>query len=115
MGEERTGTDFFKLMNFAVERPPETFEAEPVYFEGEADLKHIRGSLYIGAHGMRTSRSALIWAAERFEMEIVPFRITDPYLYHLDGRWPLTPETGVRNPYGAPRFPTLSGLSFPTC
>jgi arginine dihydrolase len=84
VGEERTGADFFKLMNFAVERPPETFEAEPVYFEGEADLKHIRGSLYIGAHGMRTSRNALIWAAERFEMEIVPFRITDPYLYHLD-------------------------------
>ena len=84
VGEERIGADFFKLMNFAVERPPETFEAEPVYFEGEADLKHIRGNLYIGAHGMRTSRNALIWAAERFEMEIVPFRITDPYLYHLD-------------------------------
>ena len=33
---------------------------------------------------MRTSRNALTWAAERFEMEIVPFRTTDPYLYHLD-------------------------------
>jgi N-dimethylarginine dimethylaminohydrolase len=84
IGEERIGADFFKLMNFAVERPPETFEAEPVYFEGEADLKYIKGNLYIGAHGMRTSRNALTWAAERFEMEIVPFRITDPYLYHLD-------------------------------
>jgi len=84
VGEDRIGADFFKLMNFAVERPPETFEAEPVYFEGEADLKHIQGNLYIGGHGMRTSRNALAWAAERFEMEIVPFRITDPYLYHLD-------------------------------
>ena len=84
IGEERTGADFFKLMNFTVERPPETFEEEPVYFEGEADLKHIQGNLYIGAHGMRTSRNALTWAAERFEMEIVPFRTTDPYLYHLD-------------------------------
>lgn len=84
VGEERIGADFFKLMNFTVERPPETFEAEPVYFEGEADLKHIQGNLYIGAHGMRTSRNALTWAAERFEMEIVPFHITDPYLYHLD-------------------------------
>ena len=84
IGEERTGADFFKLMNFTVERPPETFEEEPVYFEGEADLKHIQGNLYIGAHGMRTSRNALTWAAERFEMEIVPFRMTDPYLYHLD-------------------------------
>ena len=84
IGEERIGADFFKLMNFTVEQPPETFEGEPLYFEGEADLKHIRGNLYVGAHGMRTSRNALTWAAERFEMEIVPFRITDRYLYHLD-------------------------------
>ena len=84
IGEEWIGADFFKLMNFIVEQPPETFEAEPVYFEGEADLKHIRGNLYVGAHGLRTSRNALTWAAERFEMEIIPFRITDPYLYHLD-------------------------------
>jgi N-dimethylarginine dimethylaminohydrolase len=84
VGEERTGADFFKLMNFTVERPPETFEGEPVFFEGEADLKHIRGNIYIGAHGMRTSRNALTWVAERFDMEIVPFRIVDRYLYHLD-------------------------------
>lgn len=84
VGEDRIGADFFRLMNFIVEQPPETFEAEPLYFEGEADLKHIQGNLYIGAHGMRTSRNALTWAAERFEMEIVPFRVTDPYLYHLD-------------------------------
>ena len=49
VGEDRIGVDFFKLMNFTVERPPETFEAEPLYFEGEADLKHVRGNLYIGA------------------------------------------------------------------
>ena len=84
VGEDRIGTDFFKLMNFVVEQPPEIFAAEPVYFEGEADLKHIRGNVYIGAHGMRTSRNALTWAAERFGMEIVPFEVTDPYLYHLD-------------------------------
>ena len=84
IGEERIGAEFFKLMNFTIEHPPETFEGEPLYFEGEADLKHIRGNLYVGAHGMRTSRNALTWAAERFEMEIVPFRITDRYLYHLD-------------------------------
>ena len=33
---------------------------------------------------MRTSRNALTWVAERFDMEIVPFRIVDRYLYHLD-------------------------------
>ena len=70
VGEDAVGADFFKLMNFTVERPPETFEAEPVYFEGEADLKHIHGNFYVGGHGLRTSRNALNWAAERFEMEI---------------------------------------------
>jgi N-dimethylarginine dimethylaminohydrolase len=84
IGEERIGANFFKLMNFTVERPPELLAGEPVYFEGEADLKHIRGNLYVGAYGLRTSRNALTWAAEHFEMDIVPFRITDPYLYHLD-------------------------------
>src|SRR5262245_10841264 len=84
IGEAKIGADFFKLMNFAVERPPETLNAEPVYLEGEADLKHIRGNLYVGAYGMRTSLNALSWAAERFDMKVLPFRITDPYLYHLD-------------------------------
>lgn len=84
VGEEEAGVKFFDLMNFKVERPPETFAAESVYLEGEADLKHIRGNLYVGAHAMRTSRNGLLWAAERFDMEIIPFRIVDPYLYHLD-------------------------------
>ena len=84
VGEERIGADFFKLMNFAVERPPEMFDGKPVYFEGEADLKHVHSNFYVGGHGLRTSRNALKWAAERFEMEIVPFRTTHPYLYHLD-------------------------------
>jgi N-dimethylarginine dimethylaminohydrolase len=84
IGEDRIGADFFKLMNFTVVQPPETFEAETVYFEGEADLKHIQDNLYIGAHGMRTSRNALRWASERFDMEIIPFLMNNPYLYHLD-------------------------------
>jgi arginine dihydrolase len=84
VGEDVVGAAFFKLMNFVVEQPPEAIQAEPVYFEGEADLKHVRGNLYIGAHGMRTSRNALTWAAQRFDMDIVPFRIIDRYLYHLD-------------------------------
>jgi N-dimethylarginine dimethylaminohydrolase len=84
MGEEKTGSAFFTLMNFKIERPPESFTGEPVYLEGEADLKHIRGNLYVGAHAMRSSCSGLLWAAERFDMNIIPFRLVDPYLYHLD-------------------------------
>ena len=33
---------------------------------------------------MRTSRNGLLWAGERFDMDIIPLRIADPYLYHLD-------------------------------
>jgi len=84
VGEEQTGANFFQLMNFNVVMPPETFCDERVYFEGEADLKHVRDNLYIGAHGMRTSRSALRWMSACLGMEIIPFGVTDPYLYHLD-------------------------------
>ena len=83
-GEAKIGANFFRLMNFAVEQVPRMIDERPAYFEGEADLKHMRGNLYICAYGMRTSRNALDWMAERFEMNILPFRITDPYLYHLD-------------------------------
>lgn len=85
IGEERIGADFFRLMNFRVALPPEEFEGEKLYFEGEADLKHIRDNLYVGAYGMRTSRNALRWASEAFGMKILPFRVDDPHLYHLDG------------------------------
>lgn len=84
VGEERVGAEFFRLMNFAVAEPPETYGGEPLYFEGEADLKHLTGNIYVGAHGMRTSRNALTWAAERHGMDIIPFHVTNPYLYHLD-------------------------------
>ena len=84
VGESGVGTDFFRLFEFDVQRPPPTFDREPVYFEGEADLKHVRGNLYIGAHGMRTSESALRWLAEKFDMEVIGYPILDDHLYHLD-------------------------------
>lgn len=84
IGEARLGVEFFKLMNFRVDQPPERLGSELVFLEGEADLKHIRNNVYIGAHGIRTSRNALSWLSKRYEMEILPFRISDPYLYHLD-------------------------------
>ncbi len=84
VGEEEMGAAFFKLMNFRIVRPPEEFRGKPVYFEGEADFKHIYSDLYVGAYGLRTSRAALDWASQEFDMEIIPFHVTDPYLYHLD-------------------------------
>lgn len=96
--EAAVGMDFFRLMNFTVYRPPEylTDRLAPetagewsendrrIYFEGEADLKYIKGNLYVGAYGMRTSRSAHFWFSKSFDMEIIPVRIKDERLFHLD-------------------------------
>ncbi len=82
--EAAVGIDFFSLLNFSVHRPPPGFAGEPLYFEGEADLKHIEDNLYVGARDMRTSDSALRWLGESFDMEIIPFPMSDPHLYHLD-------------------------------
>ena len=84
IGETAVGADFFRLFEFDVSVPPATFDREPVYFEGEADLKHVRGNLYVGAHGMRTSENALRWFAEKFDMEVIAYPILDDHLYHLD-------------------------------
>ena len=93
VGEEQVGARFFDLMDVRICRPPAEWQGAPLYLEGEADLKHIRDELYIGAHGMRTSRNALNWAADRFAMTVLPLRIDDPYLYHLDCcLFPITPH-----------------------
>jgi N-dimethylarginine dimethylaminohydrolase len=83
-GETPIGAAFFKSMNMPVHVPPSRIGRQPVFFEGQADVKHIAGNVYVGAHGMRTSLNALDWAAKQFDMEILPFAIGDPHLYHLD-------------------------------
>lgn len=94
IGEAAVGLEFLKQLNFSVQSPPPSFGGAPLYFEGEADLKHIRGNLFVGARDMRTSDSALRWFAETFEMEIIPFPMVDPQLYHLDCcLLPLGPES----------------------
>lgn len=84
VGKSAVGADFFRLFEFDAHLPPATFDREPLYFEGEADLKHVRGNLYVGAHGMRTSENALRWFAEKFDMEVIGYPILDDHLYHLD-------------------------------
>jgi N-dimethylarginine dimethylaminohydrolase len=84
IGESAVGADFLRLFEFDVQVPPTTFHRQPLYFEGEADLKHVRGNLYVGAHGLRTSQSALRWFAENFGMEMIGYPILDDHLYHLD-------------------------------
>ena len=76
-GEQEPGLAFLRQLGLSV-------EVAPPFFEGEADLKYLRDNVYVGAHGLRTSRDALRWFEERFAMEIIPFEIESEYLYHLD-------------------------------
>jgi len=75
--EVRVGREFFRLMGYHVHTAPE-------FFEGEADLKHLCGNVYVGAHGIRTSAAALHWLEHTFGIEVIRFAMGDPYLYHLD-------------------------------
>lgn len=75
--EASIGLRFFELMGFSVHRAPE-------YFEGEGDLKRLHDNVYVGAHGLRSSQNALRWLEQSFDMRVIDFEMTDPYLYHLD-------------------------------
>jgi len=69
---------FFEQMNF------KNVEVCPYPFEGEADLKWIKDNIYIGAYGLRTSREALTWLEQKYGCKIIPYKMSDEYLYHLD-------------------------------
>jgi N-dimethylarginine dimethylaminohydrolase len=85
-GEQGAGIEFFEQMSLP-------YEVAPPFFEGEADLKFVHDNVYVGAHGMRTSLNSLHWFRDRFEMELIPFRIENEYLYHLDcSVFPITRE-----------------------
>jgi N-dimethylarginine dimethylaminohydrolase len=76
-GETAVGDTFFKSMGFQTIIAPE-------YFEGEADLKHLRDNIYFGSHGIRTSKEALDWFSETYDMKVIPIKAVDEYRYHLD-------------------------------
>lgn len=76
-GETPIGYDFFRTLGYHT-------VICPYLFEGKADLHQVAGNVYAGAYGMRTSSLALQWFEEEFGIEVIPVRITNPYLYHLD-------------------------------
>lgn len=76
-GEDIIGGAFFAGMGYRVMPPP-------AHFEGEADLKFIRGCFYVGGHGIRTDIAAYRWMAAEFDVDILPVKMTDPKLYHFD-------------------------------
>jgi N-dimethylarginine dimethylaminohydrolase len=84
--ETGIGCEFFKQMGYHAVTPP-------YHFEGEAELKHLYDNIYLGGYGIRSQRKAYTWMEEQFDMQIIPLKETDPYLYHLDCTvFPLTRE-----------------------
>jgi len=84
--ETKVGESFFKQMGYDTVVPP-------YHFEGEAELKHLHGNVYIGGYGIRSDKRAYEWMEEQFDMKIIKVKETDPYLYHLDCTvFPLTRE-----------------------
>ena len=85
-GETRVGVDFFRQMGYEVSVPP-------TKFEGEAELKHLFGNVYVGGYGIRSEEETYAWMEKSFDMQVVKLRLTDPYLYHLDCLiFPITKE-----------------------
>lgn len=76
-GEREAGLEFFQQLSLSL-------NVAPPFFEGEADLKHLGDNTYVGAYGLRTSREALRWFERTFDMHVIPFRMENEYLYHLD-------------------------------
>ena len=84
--ETEVGKGFFEEMGYNV-------YVSPYHFEGEAELKHLFGNVYIGGYGTRSDKRSYEWMEEQFGMKILPLKETDPYLYHLDCTvFPLTRE-----------------------
>jgi len=86
-GEEKIGMDLFDRMGF------KTIQS-PFHFEGEAEMKWIGGNTYVGGYGIRSDIRAFRWMEQEFGIHVIPVKLTDPYLYHLDcSVFPLQKET----------------------
>lgn len=88
-GEDKIGKKFFESMGYIVDRPS-------TYWEGEADLKYIKGNLWIGGCGIRTDIKSYRWMANKFDMDIIPIKMTDQKLYHFDCQFfPLSSDKAL--------------------
>ena len=85
-GETEVGVRLFGDMGYDV-------HVSPTKFEGEAELKHLHDNVYLGGYGIRSERETYDWMERTFDMQVVPVRLRDPYLYHLDCTvFPITRE-----------------------
>lgn len=75
--ETEVGVQFFESLGYEV-------HVSPHRFEGEADLKHLYGNVYIGGHGLRSELETYKWMEEKFNMKVIPLKMNNQHLYHLD-------------------------------
>ena len=88
-GESQYGRTFFEAMGYRVVESPHRFE-------GEAEIKHLHGNVYIGGYGERTDRATYDWMSHEFGMNIIPVLEKDSHLYHLDcSIFPLSQEETI--------------------
>jgi N-dimethylarginine dimethylaminohydrolase len=86
VGEAEIGKQFFDALGYR------TITA-PYKFEGEAELKHLHGNVYVGGYGIRSDRRVYDWMESEFDMRVIKVKEIDEYLYHLDcSVFPLTRE-----------------------
>ncbi len=63
----------------------ELLPAPPEPLEGYGDLRAVPGAAtLLGGHGFRSTPAALRYVAEVTGREVIPLRLVDPRLYHLD-------------------------------
>ena len=76
-GEEKVGQKFFEQMKYDVHMCPHKWE-------GEAELKYLHKNVYIGGHGLRSEMASYKWMEKKFDMVVLPLKMSDPDLYHVD-------------------------------
>lgn len=85
-GESEVGAAYFRSLGLDVYESPSKFE-------GDAELKHLHGNVYIGGYGLRSEKATYDWMEETFDMKVIKVKMHDPYLYHLDCLvFPITNE-----------------------
>ena len=88
-GESALGQGFFETMGYRAIRAP-------YRFEGEAEIKHLHGNVYVGGYGERTDRRVHDWMADTFGMRIIPVEERNAHFYHLDcSIFPLSREETI--------------------
>jgi N-dimethylarginine dimethylaminohydrolase len=77
IGEEKAACKFFHALDYEVYQPE-------CFWEGEADLKHLRDNIYLGGYGIRSEATAHDWMEDNFEMDVLSIPMNDSWLFHLD-------------------------------